>query len=55
MEALSPEVDMVVDETTRFQQFLARHRQIIDKEAHFALCNVLIEHLWELYGNEERS
>ena len=53
MEAPTPEVDMVVDETTRFQQFLAQHRQIKDKEAHFALRNVLIEHLWELQGNEE--
>ena len=51
MEAATSEVDMVADETTRFQQFLTRHRQIKDKEAHLALCNTLIEHLWELHGN----
>ncbi|KAL5767467.1 hypothetical protein ACOSQ2_014250 [Xanthoceras sorbifolium] len=44
-EAPIPEVETVVDETTRFQQFLAQHRQIKDKEAHLALRNVLIEHL----------
>ncbi|KAL5748184.1 hypothetical protein ACOSQ2_025481 [Xanthoceras sorbifolium] len=48
-EAPIPEVETVVDETTRFQQFLAQHRQIKDKEAHLALRNVLIEHLWEQY------
>ncbi|KAL5815699.1 hypothetical protein ACOSQ4_026340 [Xanthoceras sorbifolium] len=49
-EAPIPEVETVVDETTRFQQFLAQHRQIKDKEAHLALRNVLIEHLWEQYN-----
>ncbi|KAL5813211.1 hypothetical protein ACOSQ3_028161 [Xanthoceras sorbifolium] len=52
-EAPIPEVETVVDETTRFQQFLAQHRQIKDKEAHLALRNVLIEHLWEQYSNSE--
>ncbi|KAK3229013.1 hypothetical protein Dsin_000894 [Dipteronia sinensis] len=37
MEAPTPEVEMVVDENTRFQEFLARHRKIRDKEAHIAL------------------
>jgi len=50
-EAPTPEVDILVDETTRFQQFLARHKEIKDKEAHLALRNTLIEHLWELHGN----
>ncbi|KAL5737023.1 hypothetical protein ACOSQ2_031811 [Xanthoceras sorbifolium] len=50
-EAPAPEVDMAVDENTRFQQFLARHREIRDKEAHIALRNALIEHLWEQYSN----
>ena len=44
-EAPAPEVEMVVYETTRFQELLARHRQIKDKEAHIALRNALIEHL----------
>ena len=52
-EAPAPEVEMVVDKTTRFQEFLARHRQIKDKEAHIALRNALIEYLWEQYGNSE--
>ncbi|OMO63874.1 Harbinger transposase-derived protein, plant [Corchorus olitorius] len=50
-EAPTPEVEMVIDETTRFREFLARHQQIKDKEPHFALRNALIEHLWEHYGN----
>ena len=39
-EAPVPEVEMVVDGTTRFQEFLVRHKQIKDKEAHIALRNV---------------
>ena len=50
-EFSAPTVEMAVDETTRFQQFLARHKKIKDKDAHFALCNALIEHLWEQYTN----
>ena len=53
MEAPAPEVEMVVDDYTRFQQFLARHRQIKDKDAHIALRNALIDHLWEEYTNAE--
>ncbi|OMO56395.1 Harbinger transposase-derived protein, plant [Corchorus olitorius] len=53
MEAPVPEVEMVRDETTRFQEFLARYKEIKDKDAHFALRNALIEHLWERYGNSE--
>ena len=37
MEASTPEVEIVVDENARFQNFLARHRQIKDAEAHHAL------------------
>ena len=51
MEAPAPEVEMVVDDYTQFQQFLARHRQIKDKDAHIALRNTLIDHLWEEYTN----
>ncbi|KAF8410951.1 hypothetical protein HHK36_003488 [Tetracentron sinense] len=46
-----PNVDMVDGETKRLQQFLARHRQIKNKEAHYALRNSLIEHLWERHGD----
>ncbi|KAK3230275.1 hypothetical protein Dsin_002156 [Dipteronia sinensis] len=31
MEALTPEVEMMVDENTRFQEFLTQHRKIKDK------------------------
>ena len=46
-----PTVEMVMDENTQFQEFLARNRQIKDKEAHISLRNVLINHIWEHYGN----
>ncbi|KAL5818773.1 hypothetical protein ACOSQ4_022615 [Xanthoceras sorbifolium] len=46
-KVLAPEVEMAADENTRFQQFITRYRQIRDKEAHIALRNALIEHLWE--------
>ncbi|KAK2639492.1 hypothetical protein Ddye_027287 [Dipteronia dyeriana] len=38
MEASTPQVE-IIDENTRFQEFLARHRQIKDKDAHIALRN----------------
>ena len=44
-ETPPPTVEIIEDEDNRFQQFIARHRQIKDKEAHFALRNALIEHL----------
>ncbi|KAK2662950.1 hypothetical protein Ddye_001524 [Dipteronia dyeriana] len=37
METPTSEVEMVLDENTRFQQFLSRHRGIRDKDAHIAL------------------
>ena len=52
-EAPPPEGEMAVDDNTRFQEFLARYRQIEDKEAHFALRNALIDHLWEEYTNSD--
>ena len=45
VEAPTADVEMMVDDNTRFQQFLARHRRIKDKDAHIALRNALIEHL----------
>ncbi|KAK3204297.1 hypothetical protein Dsin_018343 [Dipteronia sinensis] len=53
MEAPTPEVEMMLDENTRFQEFLARHREIRDKEAHIALRNALIDHLWDEYTNSD--
>ncbi|XP_020272422.1 putative nuclease HARBI1 [Asparagus officinalis] len=44
--------NMEITETERFQQFLALHKRLKNKEAHFALRNALIEHLWERHGNE---
>ena len=46
----SREVEMVVDEDVRFQQFMSRYRQIRDKDAHFSLRDALIDHLWEQYS-----
>ncbi|KAK2656112.1 hypothetical protein Ddye_009164 [Dipteronia dyeriana] len=53
MEAPTPEVEMMLDENTLFQQFLARHRGIRDKDAHIALRNALIDHLWDEYTNSD--
>ena len=36
-EAPAPTVTMANDESTRFAQFLARHRQMKDKKAHYEL------------------
>ena len=44
--------DMEINETDRFRRFVARHKKIKHRENHFVLQNVLIEHLWERYGNE---
>ena len=32
-----PEVDMILDKIEQFQRFLARHKRIKNKEAHYAL------------------
>ena len=50
VDAPIPTVEMVVDEHTRYQEFLSRHRQIRYKDAHTALCNALIENLWKEYN-----
>ena len=47
----TPTVGTVVDEYTRFQEFLSWHPKIRNKDAHIALRNALIEHLWEEYSN----
>ncbi|XP_019082495.1 PREDICTED: uncharacterized protein LOC109125369 [Camelina sativa] len=55
VEVPSAEVEMTSDDDARFQEFLARHRQIKikDREAHIELRNALIEHLWSEYINSE--
>ncbi|XP_060212024.1 uncharacterized protein LOC132639600 [Lycium barbarum] len=50
-EGPTPTVEMVVDESHRFEQFLARHKKIKNKDVHFALRNALVEHLWEQRTN----
>ena len=52
-EVPSLDVEMIVDENTRFHQFITRYRQIRDKNAHIALHNALIDHLWDEYSNSE--
>ena len=52
-EAPPPEVEMVLDENTRFQEFLTRHRRIRDNEAHEVLRQALINHLWDEYTNSD--
>ncbi|KAK4710210.1 hypothetical protein R3W88_004723 [Solanum pinnatisectum] len=53
VEAPTPTIEMVIDENLRFEQFLARHKKIKDKNVHFELRNALIEHLWEQRNNFE--
>ncbi|XP_062115910.1 uncharacterized protein LOC133830029 [Humulus lupulus] len=50
LEVPNPEVEMVGNDDARFQEFLARHRKIKDKDTHIALRNALIEHLWDEYS-----
>ncbi|XP_047337985.1 putative nuclease HARBI1 [Impatiens glandulifera] len=52
-ETLSPEVEMVIDENTRFQDFISRYGKVRNREAHIELRNALIDHLWEEYTNSE--
>ena len=53
MEVPAPTVEIIEDENARFEKFVAQFSQIKDKEAHIALRNALIEHLWEEYTNSE--
>ncbi|KAK4737341.1 hypothetical protein R3W88_001038 [Solanum pinnatisectum] len=53
VEASTPNIEMMIDENLRFEQFLARHKKIKDKNVHFELRNALIEHLWEQRNNFE--
>ena len=51
IEAPAPDIERVVDDNTRFEQFLAQYKKIKEKDAHIALRNALIDHLWEEYSN----
>ena len=53
IETPPAEVERMVDEDARFQQFVGRYRRIRDKDAHFALRNAIINHMWEKYSNLE--
>ena len=50
MEAPTTNIEYV-DDDTRFQQFLIQHQEIQNKDAHYALRDALIEHLWNEYSN----
>ena len=49
-EVPTPTVELAQEENIRFEQFIARYKQIKDREAHISLRNALIEHLWEQYS-----
>lgn len=51
VEVPSAEVEMTGADDVQFQEFLARHKKIRDREAHFELRDALIEHLWSEYSN----
>jgi len=44
-------VELEENDDTRFQEFFTRYRKIRDRDAHIALRNALIDHLWEGYSN----
>nr|VDD08198.1 unnamed protein product [Brassica oleracea] len=50
-EVSNAEVEMASVDDARFQEFLAQHNKIKDRDAHFELQDALIEHLWGEYGN----
>ena len=52
-EAPTPIVEMVVDESMRFQEFFYQFKKIRDRDAHHALRDALIEYLWEEFSNSE--
>ena len=51
LETLPPEVEMIVDENTRFEEFISRYKKIRNNDDHIALRNALIDHFWEEYTN----
>lgn len=53
VETPPPEVEMMMDENEKFERFVARYRQIRNKDDHITLRNALIDHMWEEYTNSE--
>lgn len=49
-EVPTPEVEMVTNANSRFEDFIARYKKNLDKDAHYALRDALIEHLWDDYS-----
>ncbi|CAH9080261.1 unnamed protein product [Cuscuta europaea] len=45
-----PDIEVTFDEAAQFTQFLSRHNQIHDKDAHIELHNALIVHLWKQFS-----
>ncbi|KAK9129149.1 hypothetical protein Sjap_009636 [Stephania japonica] len=45
------DVEVALDENERFDEFLKRNKDIKDKDAHYALRNALIDHIWDEYTN----
>lgn len=45
MEAPTQGVKLVANENTRFQEFVAWHRQIKNVDVHFALQDALLDHV----------
>ena len=43
-------VELAQEENIRFEHFIARYKQIKNREAYISLRNALIEHLWEQYS-----
>ncbi|KAF3669723.1 DNA gyrase subunit B, mitochondrial [Capsicum annuum] len=54
LEGATPTVEMMVNESYRFEQFLADIK-IKDRDAHFELRRELIEHLWGQRNNLEHQ
>ncbi|KAL3618490.1 hypothetical protein CASFOL_037572 [Castilleja foliolosa] len=48
-----PEVEKVTGENVNFQTFMSRYKQIRNKDAHMALRNALIDHMWEEFTNSD--
>ncbi|KAL8501146.1 hypothetical protein ACS0TY_020639 [Phlomoides rotata] len=52
-EVPSPNLGFVENQPAQFQKFMGMFRQIRNAEAHYALRNALIDHLWKEYLNTE--
>ncbi|XP_073153988.1 uncharacterized protein [Henckelia pumila] len=48
-----PNIENAENENSRFQQFIGRYKIIRNVDAHIALRNALIDHLWKTFSNAE--